>query len=129
MKWAGGTYLVWMGFQIWRSPAIQLQPLESVAFITHFSLFRQGLLAAISNPKVLLFFSAFLPQFINLEQPIFPQFLVMAATFAVAEFLVEYLISRVASKLRPWLERSGKHFNRGCGGVFALIGIALPLAQ
>ncbi len=53
----------------------------------------------------------------------------MAATFAVVEFSVEYLLARVAYKIRPWLERSGKRFNQGCGGIFALLGASLPLAQ
>ncbi len=128
-KWLGGAYLVWMGIQIWRSPAIQLDPIEKVAFISHFALFRQGLLAAVANPKVLLFFTAFLPQFINPARPLFEQFVVMAATFAMVEFLVEYLITRIASRIRPWLERSGKRFNKGCGGLFTLIGLALPLSQ
>ncbi len=93
------------------------------------ALFRQGGLSAVSNPKVLLFFGAFLPQFIDLQRELLPQFFVMAMTFAVIEFSVEYLLARIAHHIRPWLERSGKRFNRFCGGLFALIGAALPMTR
>ena len=55
------------------------------------TLFLQGLLSAIANPKVLLFFGAFLPQFIDPQRALLPQFLVMATTFALSEFVTEYL--------------------------------------
>ncbi|ABV86142.1 LysE family translocator [Shewanella pealeana] len=126
-KWIGGIYLIWLGIRIWRSPAIALQPVGKAVAVSQFGLFRQGALAAITNPKVLLFFGAFLPQFIDPEKSLLSQFMVMAATFAVVEFVVEYLIARVATKLRPWLARSGKRFNQCCGGMFALIGASLPL--
>ncbi|OLQ72818.1 lysine transporter LysE [Photobacterium proteolyticum] len=128
-KWLGGAYLIWLGLQLWRSPPIRLDPIEGKAIKSNMALFRQGGLAAVSNPKVLLFFGAFLPQFINPEQALLPQFIIMAATFAVVEFTVEYLLARVAYKIRPWLERSGKRFNQGCGGIFAFLGASLPLAQ
>lgn len=128
-KWIGGGYLIWLGIQLWRAPALSLQAVDKAADTSGLLLFRQGGLAAISNPKVLLFFGAFLPQFIQPEQPLLPQFIVMAATYAVIEFAVEYLIARVACKIRPWLERSGKRFNQGCGGLFTVLGASLPLAQ
>ncbi|MCG9730072.1 LysE family transporter [Shewanella sp. Isolate13] len=126
-KWIGGIYLIWLGVRIWRSPAMELQPIAKGCAMSRFALFRQGALAAITNPKVLLFFGAFLPQFIDPERPLLAQFVVMAATFAVIEFVVEYMIARVATKLRPWLSRTGKRFNQCCGGLFTLIGASLPL--
>ncbi|MBW3698174.1 LysE family translocator [Vibrio sp. T187] len=128
-KWVGGAYLVWLGIKMWLAPPLELKPVEKGRTASNFSLFRQGLLAAIANPKVLLFFAAFLPQFINPELPLFTQFVVMAATFAFVEFCVEYLIAGVAIKLRPWLARTGKRFNQVSGGLFAAIGTSLPLTQ
>ena len=43
------------------------------------------------------------------------------------EIVVEYLIAGMAGRIRPWLARVGKQFNRSCGGLFVLIGAALPL--
>jgi threonine/homoserine/homoserine lactone efflux protein len=129
LKWAGGAYLVWLGVQLWRSPPLRLNPLACTATPPASGLFRQGFLSAIANPKVLLFYGAFLPQFIDLQRSLVAQFVVMAATFAATEFLVEYLLARLAFKVRPWLERGGKGFNRGCGTLFALIGAALPMTR
>ncbi|MBX3682051.1 MAG: LysE family transporter [Zoogloeaceae bacterium] len=129
LKFAGGAYLVWLGVQLWRAPAITLSPATTAALRNNRTLFRQGLLAAISNPKVLLFYGAFLPQFIDAHRSLLQQFVVMAASFAVVEFAVEYLLARLAHRIRPWLERSGRRFNKACGGLFALMGAALPLTR
>lgn len=129
LKWVGGAYLVWLGLQLWRAPALHLNPLAGAGTPPPSNLFRQGFLSALANPKVLLFYGAFLPQFIDLQRSLVSQFIVMAATFAAVEFLVEYLLARLAFRIRPWLECGGKGFNRGCGTLFALVGAALPLTR
>ncbi|TWC35695.1 threonine/homoserine/homoserine lactone efflux protein [Pseudomonas sp. SJZ079] len=129
LKWLGGAYLIWLGIQLWRAPALHLTTPEQAPPKSAPSLFRQGLFAAVSNPKVILFYGAFLPQFIDPQRDLWQQFIVMALTFAVVEGLVEYLLARLAHRIRPWLQRSGKGFNRCCGGLFALMGAALPLTK
>jgi homoserine/homoserine lactone efflux protein len=129
LKWLGGAYLVWLGIQLWRAPALHLQLDRPNHSANATRLFSQGLLSALSNPKVILFFAAFLPQFIRPGSPLWLQFLLMAATFAVVEGFTEYLLARMAQRIRPWLQRSGRVFNRTCGGLFALMGAALPMAR
>ena len=92
-----------------------------------FSLFRQGALSALTNPKGILFFAAFLPQFIDPARSLVLQFVVMASTFAGIEFVTEMFIASVAHRLSAWLARVGRAFNRACGGVFIAIGALLPL--
>ncbi|MCH7302251.1 LysE family translocator [Pseudomonas capeferrum] len=127
LKWVGGAYLVWLGVQLWRSPALHLEVTQRTPRLSNASLFRQGLLSAMANPKVLLFYGAFLPQFLDPQRGLLLQFVVMAATFASVEFVVEYLLARLAFRIRPWLAKGGKGFNRCCGTLFAVIGVALPL--
>jgi len=129
LKWVGGAYLIWLGIQLWRSPGLHLELTERSVRLSNAGLFRQGLLSAMANPKVLLFYGAFLPQFIDPQRGLALQFVVMAATFASVEFLVEYLLARLAFRIRPWLAKGGKGFNRCCGSLFALIGLALPLSR
>jgi len=129
LKWVGGAYLLWLGIQLWRSPALQLEVNTRAARLSNAAMFRQGLLSAMANPKVLLFYGAFLPQFIDPQRGLFLQFVIMAATFASVEFVVEYLLARLAFRIKPWLAKGGKGFNRCCGGLFALIGVALPLGR
>lgn len=127
MKWAGGAYLVWLGIQVWRSPPVGVDLATAASERSATSLFRQGALSALINPKVLLFFAAFLPHFIDPARSLVMQFIVMAGTFAVVEFATELLIVGMAQRLTAWLARTGKRFNQICGGLFVTIGAALPL--
>lgn len=129
LKWVGGAYLVWLGIQLWRAPPLQLQPSADTPFARRSQLFRQGLFAAVSNPKALLFYGAFLPQFLDPARSLWLQFAVMAGTFAAIECVVEYLLARMAHRIRPVLEGYGKRFNRICGGAFAAMGVALPMTR
>ncbi len=129
LKWVGGAYLVWLGVQLWRAPPLHLQAAPGAPHPRRSQLFRQGLFAAVSNPKALLFYGAFLPQFIDPARSLWLQFAVMAGTFALIECAVETLLARLAHRIRPALERLGKRFNRVCGGAFAAMGVALPLAR
>jgi len=129
LKLIGGLYLVWLGIQLWRAPAIQLRADASQHNTRGTELFRQGLLTAVSNPKALLFYGAFMPQFIDPNRDLLLQFAIMATNFVVIEFLVEYLLALLAHRIRPALERVGKKFNRVCGGMFVAMGIALPMTN
>jgi homoserine/homoserine lactone efflux protein len=127
MKWVGGAYLVWLGIQVWRSPPIGIEVQGRSELRSGWSLFRQGALSALTNPKGLLFFTAFLPQFIDPARGLFAQFVVMAGTFAAIEIATEMFIASMAHRISPWLRRVGRRFNQACGGVFVAIGVALPL--
>ena len=129
LKWVGGAYLVWLGVQLWRAPPLQLTAGADVPFARRSHLFRQGLFAAVSNPKALLFYGAFLPQFLDPARSLWLQFVVMAGTFAVIECGVEVLLARLAHRIRPVLEKFGQRFNRLCGGAFAAMGVALPMTR
>lgn len=130
LKWLGGAYLVWLGIQVWRAPPIGLDLSRGAPSPRGgTSMFRQGALSALTNPKALLFFAAFLPQFIDPARSLVLQFLVMAGTFAVVEVATELLIAGFAQRISPWLKRVGRRFNQACGGVFMAIGVALPLRQ
>jgi threonine/homoserine/homoserine lactone efflux protein len=127
MKWVGGAYLVWLGIQVWRSPPIGFEMTGKAVPRSGASLFRQGMLSAVSNPKALLFFTAFLPQFIDPAHNLLVQFAIMAGTFAATEIATEVFIAFMAHRISPWLRRVGRRFNQVCGGMFVVIGAALPL--
>jgi len=127
LKWVGGAYLVWLGIQVWRSPPLHLEMAAAPERPRPARLFSQGALSATTNPKGILFFAAFLPQFIDPARSLVVQFVIMASTFAVTEALTELGLASTAHRIRPWLARVGKRFNHVCGAVFMAIGAALPL--
>lgn len=129
LKLLGGAYLVWLGVQLWRAPAITLVAEAGAPQAAAGTLFRQGLLTAISNPKALLFYGAFLPQFIDPARDLLTQFIAMATVFVVVEIGVEWALALMAHRVRGWLQRLGKRFNRACGGMFVAMGVALPLTR
>lgn len=127
LKFVGGAYLVWLGIQVWRSPALGAEYSKSPKTASSFALFRQGALAALTNPKGILFFVAFLPQFIDPKISLLSQFVVMAATFVIIEFVYEYVVASLANRIKPFLAKFGNRVNKVFGGVFMAIGVALPL--
>jgi threonine/homoserine/homoserine lactone efflux protein len=127
MKWVGGAYLVWLGIQVWRSPPVGTAVRAPGPAGDGRVMFRQGALSALTNPKGLLFFAAFLPQFVEPARSLFVQFLVMAGTFVAIEIVTEMVIAGAAHRLSRWLRRVGRRFNQACGGLFIAIGVALPL--
>lgn len=127
LKWAGGAYLVWLGIHVWRSPPVALQTQTHRPPARSWHLLRQGALSATTNPKALLFFTAFLPQFMDTRHGLWLQFAILAGTFAATELLTEFLLASAAQRISPWLTRAGKRFNHACGGVFMAIGVWLPL--
>lgn len=127
LKWVGGAYLVWLGIQVWRAPPISVIASQPTKATDGWTLFRQGALSALTNPKGILFFAAFLPQFIDPAGSLAVQFLVMAGTFVAIEFVTEMFIACLAHRIRAGLARVGRSFNRTCGGLFIGIGAWLPL--
>lgn len=75
MRWAGAAYLVWLGIQAWRSTATATA-LAPPSVHVHA---RRGFVVAMTNPKTIAFFAAFLPQFIDPSLPVGHQLLVMCA--------------------------------------------------
>jgi homoserine/homoserine lactone efflux protein len=127
LKWLGGAYLVYLGIQLWRAPPLELGRVDAGQARPGSALFKEGLLSAVTNPKAILFFAAFLPQFIDPARSLLLQFAVMAGTFGAVEFIYELMVAHAANRIRPWLARTGRRFNQACGGIFAAIGVAMPL--
>jgi homoserine/homoserine lactone efflux protein len=127
LKWVGGAYLAGLGIQVWRSPPIRLDLGMAPDAVSAWALWRQGALAALTNPKGLLFFAAFLPQFIDPRRDLVTQFVLMAGTFAAVEFATEWALAITAHRFSGWLGRAGRTFNRACGALFLCIGVLLPL--
>ncbi|MEO8225007.1 MAG: LysE family transporter, partial [Gammaproteobacteria bacterium] len=91
--------------------------------------FAEGFIVAVSNPKALIFFAAFLPQFMQAGVPMWLQFLILGGTFGVVEMVYELVIAGAAQPIAPWLGRNGRWFNRVSGATFIAIGGMLALTR
>lgn len=126
IRWAGIAYLLWLAWQALRHP---LQTGETPE-IKPSRAFRDGMIVNLTNPKVILFVLAFLPQFIDPSQgSILAQFLVFGAIIAAGGFIVNAAVGIFAGGLGRRMARS-PGFARGIGYVCAAIftGLALRLA-
>ncbi len=128
IRWLGAFYLMWLGYRTWRTP-VSLRSASSDRDRTRSfnSLFTEGLVVALSNPKAILFFAAFLPQFLDPQGSLLQQFAIMALTLAVIEFIFEVALAASSERLLPWLsrDRHSRWFQRATGGVFVGAGVAL----
>jgi len=130
LKYAGATYLIWLGIQAWRAPVVDItQTAVSSASETpsRFAHFRGGFLVGISNPKLLVFAAAFFPQFIAAESSWAPQFLLLMATFVAVEACTYVTLGLSARGLARYLRQAvwQRRLNRVTGVIFAGFGCVL----
>ena len=124
-KLIGAAYLIWLGIKTFRSESV-LQ-IDGAAPPSRRSFFVQGVMVGASNPKAVLFFAAFFPQFLNPATPFVPQFAILALTFMAFEFTVLSCCALGVSRIAPLLRssRAVRWFNRVSGGLFTLMGSLL----
>jgi threonine/homoserine/homoserine lactone efflux protein len=130
VRWAGAAYLVVLGVRALRSKAGALE-VKALAPVSPRRVFLQGALTNVLNPKVALFFLAFLPQFADPSRgPLAPQLLLLGAIFAVNGTLFCVAFALFASRLGAWLRtRFGvtRLLDRITGGLFVALGLRLAL--
>lgn len=124
VKWLGAAYLLWLAWQTWFAPDAHVAPTENRAsgLPKRQRVFAEGLGVAVSNPKALIFFATFLPQFIRPNEPLLTQFIILAGTFAALQLAYEVSLALTAKRMGRWLARNGRAFNRATACMF--VGIA-----
>ncbi len=132
-KLLGASYLIALGIKTFRSQGTLLtsDADANVSAATSRASYVRGFLVGASNPKALLFFAAFFPQFLNPALPFVPQFAILALTFVAFEMTVLTVCALGVSRIAPLLRQSGpmRWVNRVCGGLFTVMGIALLLTR
>jgi threonine/homoserine/homoserine lactone efflux protein len=130
IKLAGAAYLVLLAIQLWRSdaPAIDATHEESASLAR---IARQEFLVAAGNPKAILVFTAFLPQFVDIAKPMPSQFAILGASFLVLECVAIAVYAWAGMHLGKWLVRARvrRWFNRCCGAFLAAIGLSFLLVR
>ncbi|HZC56916.1 MAG TPA: LysE family translocator [Xanthobacteraceae bacterium] len=126
LRFVGAAYLIWLGIQAWRH-AGELKPAEMSGRVN----FTRGFAVALSNPKTIAFFTAFLLQFVDPKLPAGTQLLVMCVVTALFAALSDSAWAIASGMGRAWFMRPAraKLLGRMSGAVLMGGGIWLSLAR
>lgn len=131
IKIVGALYLFVLAIRFWLARPTSLSDARGASQASVLDLARQEFLVAASNPKAILIFTAFLPQFVDLSRPLAVQFTVLGLTFLLLEWVAIGIYGYVGLALGQWFQRpaSQRLFNRTCGSLMALAGAGLLMAR
>lgn len=131
IRWIGAAYLIWLGVKAWREHGEAAQGAVSAAPRSRRAVLGQGFLIAITNPKAIVFYVAFLPQFIDPRLATGKQLLAMCAYLIVAAVISDSAYALLAGRMRRWFAAPGRHKARGriTGSLLIGTGCALLFAR
>lgn len=100
IKWIGAAYLVWLGVRAFlgKSNTLSIRRADASPVLRP-RLFLNGFVLQMSNPKALIFFTAFVPQFLNPHAAIVPQVAILAVTSVCIEFAVQLIYATLADRV------------------------------
>ena len=129
VKWVGAAYLIWLGIRMLGSPGDQFVSGERGRRMGLPSVYRQGVLVAALNPKVAIFFLAFLPQFVvEGAGPAWAQLLLHGSLIIVVAAFIEPPLVIVGARLGVFLKKNprvGLWMDRSLGTLFIALGARL----
>jgi threonine/homoserine/homoserine lactone efflux protein len=129
LRWVGAAYLVWLGVGLLRGSGATAPLAMAEPAVDWRRSFAQGFLTNALNPKVALFFLAFLPQFIDAAAPDKAlAFTALGALFAINGTVVNVAFAALIARLRGALGSQpafGRWLARGVGAVFVALGVRL----
>lgn len=128
VKWGGALYLIYLAIVLWRAPAQALKVSSDGAFTTGKTAFVRSLMVGLSNPKGVLFFSAFLPQFIQPQEPVFNQYVILALVSAVIDCVMMTIYAYGGRHaMRRFSAQVMRGVNRSCAGMLAVLAVGVAL--
>ena len=134
LKLVGAAYVVWLGIQAIRHrkdarlAMVSAEPAAEQGASPWRSVWT-GVLVGVTNPKTIVFFAAFLPQFIDPGAPAAPQLLLLGAVFGALAVASDSCWALAAGKARDWFAREPRRLDRlGATGGVMMVGLGATLA-
>jgi threonine/homoserine/homoserine lactone efflux protein len=128
LKTVGALYLLFLAWQAFTAHKTKLKTDQQVPH-SALKLYRRGIIMNVTNPKVTIFFLAFLPQFVSADNgPVIGQVFMLGGVFMVLGLSIFVVFALLASKLGKWLNQSDKAqliLNRLAGTVFVTLALNL----
>jgi threonine/homoserine/homoserine lactone efflux protein len=129
VRFAGAAYLVWLGIKLIRSP-VEGVSADAPPPPPRGGFFLQGFVVALSNPKLLVFFGAFLPQFMDMSKDHVSQVALLGVTFMVIAGLTDATYALLAGRARLFFSaRRTRMLSRVSGGFMIGGGVWLALTR
>ena len=133
VKWVGAAYLVWLGIQALRSDGASYSSDTEIKQSSGIKIFRQGILVSALNPKVAIFFLAFLPQFVVAGAgPASAQLFLHGSLIIVVAAFIEPPLVILGARLTRYLGQNSQvaaWMDRGLGALFIGLGVRLALSE
>ena len=129
LKLAGAAYLVYLGIRMVLTREVAIDTSAGGARATHLRLVLQGVLSNVTNPKIILFFFAFLPQFVDpaSEHPT-RSLIALGVLYALLGLPVKCGVALIAARLSDRMRRTPAALawmNRACGALLVALGVRL----
>lgn len=129
LKWLGASYLVYIGVNMWRAKNNSTLNVTQSRITKRQTLFNQGLVTAIANPKGWAFMISLLPPFIDINDNLAPQLTILLSIIMLTEFLCMMVYATGGKSLRFFIN-SGNNIhwmNRIAGSLMIFVGLWLAL--
>ncbi len=131
IKTAGAIYLFYLAWQLWRARPGEGASAGAAPAAGWWQLARQEFFVASGNPKAILIFTAFLPQFVDPAGPVGTQFLVLGVLFLLLEVVALAAYAWMGARMQKWFThpRGNWVYTRTCAGLWAGAGMGLLLSR
>jgi len=134
IKYAGAAYLIYLGLKLILQKSSDFSTLKEQLIardVASQKIFFQALGVALSNPKAIVFLTALFPQFVNINQPLIPQFSMLIAVLMLFSFSFLMFYALLAHKAKHWLTKPNRVsvFNRTSGSIFIGFGVLLATSS
>lgn len=125
LRWVGAAYLIYLGIKLWRAPVGDMA-VAAVNDVSSTRMFLHAYIVTALNPKSIVFFVAFLPQFLVASEPLLPQMIICEATFLVLATLNAASYALMASAARQTIRKDSvqRLVNRVGGSLLVTAGLA-----
>ena len=124
LKWAGILYILYLAYE---TVTLKIKDLgsEKKELKSNLAMYRDGFLVAGLSPKALVFFSTVFIQFINFDNNVISQFLILTITWLVLDFLSLMIYGLAAGRISEWLKGNPRTLNTISACVLVIIAVAV----
>ena len=123
MKWLGVAYLLYLAYELYRAQVKNFNSSEEDASKKSLSFFRDGFMVAGLSPKALIFFGAIFPNFMDFNGNYIGQFIILAITYVVLDFITLIIYGMGAKKISLWLQANPKTINLVSSAALLIIAL------